>query len=118
MEVENVEFVEKAIFACPLPAKAWIELGRWNPVSLMLLVPAWSYHMAGPADHWWFAARSADQAYYYAAQFCHDLDSGTNDIQGVAFRGMFGAVTWGLQYPDAHWWYARDWAPCRQPRAK
>jgi hypothetical protein len=32
---------EKAIFACPLPGKAWIELGRWNPVSLLLLVPAW-----------------------------------------------------------------------------
>jgi len=47
-EVEGVEFVEKAVLACPLPAKAWIELGRWNPVSLLLLAPAAVVSAAGP----------------------------------------------------------------------
>mmetsp|Transcript_109348 Transcript_109348/g.217195 ORF Transcript_109348/g.217195 Transcript_109348/m.217195 type:complete len:202 (-) Transcript_109348:51-656(-) len=115
-EVEGVLFVEKAILACPLPAKAWIELGRWNPVSLLLLAPAWSYHVSGPADHWWFVTRSANHMYYYIAQFC--CDGGRNHVSGCAFLGMWAAITSGLQYPDARWWYAREWTNCALPRSK
>ncbi|CAE7583424.1 unnamed protein product [Symbiodinium sp. CCMP2592] len=116
-EVKNICFVEKAILACPLPQKAWIELGRWNPISLALLAPAWSYQIAGTADHWWFVARSADNMYYYAAQFCVD-QTGKNHITGLAYLGMWAAIACGLQYPEAKWWFARDWAPCEHPRKK
>ncbi|CAJ1404312.1 unnamed protein product [Effrenium voratum] len=116
-EVQNVVFVEKAVFACPLPGKAWIELGRWNPVSLLFLVPAWSYHVSGPADHWWFVARSANNMYFYAAQFCMD-ESGKNHVSGCVYLGLCAAVASGLQYPEAQWWFAREWAPCRKPRSK
>eukprot|EP00929_Paragymnodinium_shiwhaense_P013996 TRINITY_DN121852_c0_g1_i1.p1 TRINITY_DN121852_c0_g1~~TRINITY_DN121852_c0_g1_i1.p1 ORF type:complete len:197 (-),score=7.31 TRINITY_DN121852_c0_g1_i1:219-809(-) len=115
-EVEHVHFTEKAILACPLQAKAWIELGRWNPISLLLLAPAWSYHLSGPADHWWFVARSACHMYYYVAQFCSD--NGRNDVSGVAYLGMWAAISCGLQYPEAQWWYARDWTPCNEPKTK
>merc|ERR550532_4004893 len=115
-EVEGVEFVEKSVLACPLPAKAWIELGRWNPVSLLLLAPAWSYHLSGPADHWWFVARSSNHMYYYVAQFCSD--NGKNHVSGYAFLGMWAAIASGLQYPEAKWWYAREWMPCERPRVK
>eukprot|EP00913_Durusdinium_trenchii_P026176 g24557.t1 len=108
----RVLFVEKAIFACPLPGKAWIELGRWNPVSLLFLVPAWSYQVSGPADHW-----SANNMYFYAAQFCMD-ESGKNHVTGSVYLGLPGAVASGLQYPEANCWLAREWAPCRKPRAK
>uniref|UniRef100_A0A7S4VTC9 LRAT domain-containing protein n=1 Tax=Alexandrium monilatum TaxID=311494 RepID=A0A7S4VTC9_9DINO len=115
-EVQGVEFVEKSVLACPLPAKAWIELGRWNPVSLLMLAPVWSYHLSGPADHWWFVARSSDHTYYYVAQFC--ASNGENHITGYAFLGMWAAIASGLQYPEANWWYAREWRPCERPRCK
>merc|ERR1719464_369945 len=115
-EVDGVDFVEKAVLACPLPAKVWIEFGRWNPVSLLVLAPAWSYHLSGPADHWWFVARSANHMYYYVAQFCSD--NGKNHVSGYAFLGMWAAIASGLQYPEAKWWYAREWAPCTRPRCK
>ncbi|CAE7469488.1 unnamed protein product [Symbiodinium natans] len=116
-EVRNVLFTEKAILACPLPAKAWIELGRWNPLSLALLAPAWSYHISGSADHWWFVARSADRMYYYAAQFCVD-HAGKNHVTGLTYLGMWAAIAFGLQYPEAKWWFARDWVPCKHIRKK
>jgi len=115
-EVEGVQFVEKAIVASPLPMKALIEFGRWNPVSLLLLAPAWSYHVSGSADHWWFIARSKDKMYYYAAQFC--ADNGQNHVTGHAFLGLWATISSGLQYEGANWWYARDWVPCTQPRSK
>lgn len=111
-----MQFTEKAVLACPLPAKAWIELGRWNPVSLLLLAPAWSYQMSGSADHWWFVARSTNHMYYYVAQFCSD--NGKNHVSGNAFLGLWAAIASGLQYPEARWWYARDWEPCVRPRRK
>merc|ERR1719199_2413647 len=85
-EVEHVQFTEKAVLACPLPAKAWIELGRWNPVSLLFLAPAWSYSLSGSADHWWFVSRSTNHMYYYVAQFC--TDNGKNHVSGTAFLGF------------------------------
>ncbi|CAJ1366287.1 unnamed protein product [Effrenium voratum] len=90
---------------------------RWNPVSLLFLVPAWSYHVSGPADHWWFVARSANNMYFYAAQFCMD-ESGKNHVSGCVYLGLCAAVASGLQYPEAQWWFAREWAPCRKPRSK
>ncbi|CAK8989451.1 Putative transporter svop-1 [Durusdinium trenchii] len=101
----------------PERIQAWIELGRWNPVSLLFLVPAWSYQVSGPADHWWFVARSANNMYFYAAQFCMD-ESGKNHVTGSVYLGLPGAVASGLQYPEANCWLAREWAPCRKPRAK
>jgi len=117
-EVAGVEFTEKAIFASPLPAKVLIEIGRWNPVSLLLLAPAWSYTVSGTADHWWFVARCADHTFYYAAQFCADCHYQHNHVSGVALLGMEAAVTIGLQYPDARWWHARTWKECTEPRQK
>ena len=29
--------------------------GRWNPISLLIFAPLWSYHTAGAADHWYRA---------------------------------------------------------------
>merc|ERR1712039_967409 len=92
------------------------ELGRWNPFSLALLAPAWSYHLAGPADHWWFVARSEDRMYFYVAQFCSD--NGKNHVTGCVLSGLCAAVAYGLQYTDAKWWYARDWKPTERARSK
>jgi len=130
-EIAGVEFTEKAIFASPLPAKMWIEIGRWNPVSLLLLAPAWSYTVSGTADHWWFVARSANHMYYYVAQFCADCSYDEDDdedddpastkhnhVSGLAFLGMWAAVATGLQYPEAQWWHARTWKQCNKPRQK
>mmetsp|Transcript_6514 Transcript_6514/g.15003 ORF Transcript_6514/g.15003 Transcript_6514/m.15003 type:complete len:192 (+) Transcript_6514:74-649(+) len=116
-EVAHLLFVEKTILACPLPGKAWIELGRWNPISLVLLAPAWSYHISGPADHWWFVARSRDHMHYYAAQFCVD-QTGKNRITGQVYLGIWAAIAFGLQYPEASWWFAREWTACAEARTK
>jgi len=113
---ESVHFVEKAIFASPLPTKPWLEFGRWNPVSLLVLTPVWSYILSGGADHWWFVARDSLHTHYYVAQFC--LGNGDARITGGVFGGISSAVQYGLQYPDADWWYARQWSPCTKPRTK
>lgn len=115
-EIERIEFTEKAVLACPLSGKYWIEFGRWNPVSMAVLAPLWSYQLSGTADHWWFIARTADHRYYYVAQFC--TDNGKNHVTGAIFLGMLAAIAWGLQYADARWWYSRTWVPCQKVRRK
>jgi len=111
-----VYFVEKAIFACPLAAKPLIELGRWNPISLALLAPLWSYQVLGGSDHWWFVARSADRLYYYITQF--GTHKGINHASSSAQIGLDAAITGGLQYSNARWWYARPWTCCQKRRTK
>jgi len=115
-EVEGVEFTEKSILASPLAAKSLIELGRWNPISLLVLAPVWSYNVSGAADHWWFVARSENKDFYYVAQFCQD--EGKNHVSGYVFQGMDAAVSFGRQYEDAQWWHVREWKPCLAPRPK
>mmetsp|Transcript_20060 Transcript_20060/g.46721 ORF Transcript_20060/g.46721 Transcript_20060/m.46721 type:complete len:176 (+) Transcript_20060:113-640(+) len=115
-EVEQVRFAEKAVLATPLPDKAWLEFVRWNPLSLVIFAPVWSYVVAGSADHWWFVARDDRHQYFYVAQFC--CINGKCQVLGGVFLDMPTAVEAGLRYGGASWWYAKDWAPCEQPRTK
>ena len=50
--------------------------------------------------------------------FCTDDVAGENVAVGQAFLGMWAAIASGLQYPEAKWWYAREWAPCAELRSK
>jgi len=115
-DLDDIHFIEKAILASPLPTKPWLELGRWNPLSMLILTPVWSYVTIGGADHWWFVARNALHTHYYVAQFC--LDNGNNCVSGSVFDCISAAVKYGLQYPGADWWYAREWVSCTKPRGR
>mmetsp|Transcript_30523 Transcript_30523/g.55745 ORF Transcript_30523/g.55745 Transcript_30523/m.55745 type:complete len:176 (+) Transcript_30523:67-594(+) len=115
-EVEQVCFTEKAVLATPLQDKAWLEFVRWNPLSLIIFAPVWSYMVAGSADHWWFVARDSTHQYYYVAQFCSY--EGKSQVLGGVFLDLSTSIEAGLQYAGAPWWYAREWAPCVQHRSK
>ena len=102
VDVSQIVFDEKAMFACPLPMKRLLEFGRWNPVSLLMLAPLWSYKVAGSADHWLFVARCANKQYYYAAQFF--IRDGESHVAAVVCKGLPSAVNDGLQYSGSTWW--------------
>merc|ERR1712232_594165 len=94
----------------------WAEVGRWNPLSLILLAPVWSYRVSGSADHWWFVSRSRDQKHYYSATFC--LKDGKSHISALTSRSFAVIINQGLQYPGSRWWKTRGWSKCQSPRSK
>jgi len=112
----GVEFVERAVLATPLDAKFWLEVGRWNPISLALLAPLWTYYVTGSADHWWFVARCRERKFHFIAQMTASEEG--RAVTTVVFRGFPEAIKGGLPHADARWWYAREWAPCQQPRSE
>eukprot|EP00434_Breviolum_minutum_P008158 symbB.v1.2.007192.t1/scaffold436.1/size343649/24 len=130
--LRGILFVEKAIFACPLPSKAGSSdvLGRatktpepWrhglNLGDGILCLCSSScqpgltrFQDLQTTGGLWPGAQTTCQP-----QFCMD-ESGKNHVTGSVYLGLPGAVASGLQYPEAQCWLAREWAPCRHPRAK
>lgn len=111
-ELENVVFVEKAVLACPLPTKSFIEALRWNPLALAFLTPLWSC----TGDHWWSVVRTEDGLTHYAAQFC--CIDGVSRVATLICKTLSMVVADGLQYRGSQWWFEREWVPCHAPRSK